>query len=82
MIVMLSDLCEQGEVNNITHIQCGLITVERLRTILCCFQEVCYQYWPGQRAQSYGEFKVELINEDKYNGYVLRTFSLQQAKVR
>ena len=34
MIVMLSDLCEQGEVNNITHIHCRPITVRRLRIML------------------------------------------------
>ena len=34
MIVMLSDLCEQGEVNNITPTHCRPITVERLRIML------------------------------------------------
>ena len=47
----------------------------------CCFQEVCYQYWPGQRTQSYGEFRIELISEESGNGYIMRTFSVQQAKV-
>ena len=47
----------------------------------CCFQEVCYQYWPGQRTQSYGEFRIELISEESYNGYIMRTVSVQQAKV-
>jgi hypothetical protein len=45
-------------------------------------QEVCYQYWPGQRVQSYGEFRVELLSEEKKSGYTLRTFSVQQAKVK
>ena len=35
VIVMLSDLCEQGEVNNISPTHCRLITVERPRTT--CF---------------------------------------------
>jgi protein tyrosine phosphatase len=43
-------------------------------------EEVCYQYWPGQRVQSYGEFRVELLSEEKKSGYTLRTFSVQQAK--
>ena len=43
-------------------------------------QEVCYQYWPGERCQSYGEFRVELMNEEDNSGYVLRTFCVQHAK--
>ena len=45
------------------------------------FQEVCYQYWPGKRAQSYGEFRVELLSEENRGGFLLRAFSVQQAKV-
>ena len=45
-------------------------------------QEVCYQYWPaGKRTQSYGEFSVELVNEERKRGFILRTLSVQQAKV-
>jgi protein tyrosine phosphatase len=56
VIVMLSDLVEQGE-------------------------EVCYQYWPGQTSQSYGEFRVELMSEEINDGYVMRTFCIQQSKL-
>ena len=42
---------------------------------------MCYQYWPGKRAQSYGEFRVELISEENRGGFLLRAFSVQQAKV-
>ena len=71
---MLSELCEQGEVKYMhltghTHFDNYV------------FQEVCYQYWPGQRTQSYGEFRIELISEESYNGYIMRSFSVQQAKV-
>ena len=45
-------------------------------------QEVCYQYWPaGKSTQSYGEFSVELVNEERKRGFILRTLSVQQAKV-
>ena len=30
-------------------------------------QEVCYQYWPSSGSQTYGEFTVELVGEDKQN---------------
>ena len=43
-------------------------------------QEVCYQYWPGKRAQNYGEFRVELLSEEKNTGFIVRNFSVQQAK--
>ena len=42
---------------------------------------MCYQYWPGKRAQSYGEFRVELLSEENRGGFILRAFSVQQAKV-
>ena len=42
---------------------------------------MCYQYWPGNRAQSYGEFRIELLSEEKKSGFLLRNFSVQQAKV-
>ena len=42
---------------------------------------MCYQYWPGKRAQSYGEFRVELLSEENRGGFLLRAFSVQQAKV-
>ena len=42
---------------------------------------MCYQYWPGKRAQSYGEFRIELLSEEKNSGFLLRNFSVQQAKV-
>ena len=45
-------------------------------------QEVCYQYWPaGKSTQSYGEFSVELVNEERKRGFILRALSVQQAKV-
>ena len=51
-------------------------------TSMHSLQEVCYQYWPaGKRTQSYGEFSVEQVNEERKRGFTLRTLSVQQAKV-
>ena len=58
-----------------------IVEVSLKHTACCSLQEVCYQYWPGRRAQSYGEFRVELLSEEKKRGFVLRTFSVLQAKV-
>ena len=44
-------------------------------------QEVCNQYWPSSGSQSYGEFTVELLGEERLQGFVLRTVSVQNAKV-
>ena len=44
-------------------------------------QEVCYQYWPSSGSQRYGEFTVELLGEERLQGFVLRTLSVQDAKV-
>ena len=53
-----------------------LLVIRTLKPVV--FQEVCYQYWPGQRTQSYGEFRIELISEESYNHY---EDLVQQAKV-
>ena len=42
----------------------------------CHIQEVCYQYWPGSGSAVYGEYTVELLNEEKLEGFVLRTLSV------
>ena len=42
----------------------------------CHIQEVCYQYWPGSGSVVYGEYTVELLNEEKLEGFVLRTLSV------
>ena len=44
-------------------------------------QVVCYQYWPSSGSQRYGEFTVELLGEERLQGFVLRTMSVQDAKV-
>ena len=44
-------------------------------------QEVCYQYWSSSGSQRYGEFTVELLWVERLQGFVLRTMSVQDAKV-
>ena len=44
-------------------------------------QEVCHQYWPRSGFQAFGEITVELMSEEKFEGYVIRTLCLQRAKV-
>ena len=50
--------------------------------ILChLIQEVCYQYWPSNGSQRFGEFTVDILGEERLHGFVLRTISVQHAKV-
>ena len=44
-------------------------------------QEVCNQYWPSSGSQNYGEFTVEMLGEESLQGFMLRTVSVQDAKV-
>ena len=44
-------------------------------------QEVCYQYWPSSGTQKFGEFKVEVLGEERLGGFVLRTLCVVHSKV-
>ena len=44
-------------------------------------QEVCYQYWPSTGSQMFGELTVELLGEERLQGFVLRTLSVEDSKV-
>jgi len=50
---------------------------------MLCFiiQEVCYQYWPSSGSRKFGEFIVEILGEERLQGFVLRTLSVQHPKV-
>ena len=42
---------------------------------------MCYQYWPSSGSQILGEFTVELLREERQQGFVLRILSVQHSKV-
>ena len=44
-------------------------------------QEVCYQYWPSSGSQIFGEFEVEVLGEERLQGFVLRTLSVMHSMV-
>ena len=59
--------------------QQGVVCV---RFMLCfIIKEVCYQYWPSSGSRRFGEFTVEILGEERLQGFVLRTLSVQHAKV-
>ena len=61
---------------------CPLFPILCWHNLFIPIQEVCYQYWPaGKSTQSYGEFSVELVNEERKGGFILRALSVLQAKV-
>ena len=46
-------------------------------------KEVCYQYWPNTctGSQMFGEFKVEVLGEERLQGFVMRSVSVEDSKV-
>ena len=79
VIVMLSDLVEGGQVRMVATLAKGF----KWPLVIHCLsiQEVCYQYWPSIGLQRFGEFTVELLGEERLQGFVLRTVSVEDAKV-
>ena len=43
---------------------------------------MCYQYWPTSGVQKIGEYTIDLIGEENLEGFVLRTLSVVEGKVR
>ena len=37
---------------------------------------VCYQYWPSSGIVNIGEYRIDLLREEKTKGFVLRTLSV------
>ena len=50
--------------------------------IIIKFQEACFQYWPNTGAVKMGEYTVQLLGEEKKEGYILRTINIQYKKVQ
>ena len=76
---MLSDLVEAGKVG-----RSALVVVACSDVSLCAslpLQEVCYQYWPSSDIVNIGEYTIDLLGEEKMEGFVLRTLSVLHSKV-
>ena len=79
VIVMLSDLVENGEVGDIllTQLYSSIISNHIL-------QEVCHQYWPDgstKGVQKYGEYSVSVLQATKQDGFIERTISITDPQV-
>ena len=44
-------------------------------------QEASAQYWPDSGIAHYGEFAVDLLGEEKLQGFVIRNLSVMDTKV-
>ena len=44
-------------------------------------QEASAQYWPSSGMIQYGEFTVDLLGEEKLEGFTIREISVMEAKV-
>ena len=83
VIVMLSDLVENGEVER-TEIYRLHILLFNLVAPITLLQEVCYQYWPADDTkgiQKYGEFTVSVLQTTKQNGFIQCIISITNPKV-
>ena len=80
VIVMLSDLVENGEVGGSFY---SLSNVPA--TIFSSPQEVCHQYWPDgstKGVQKYGEYSVSVLQTTEQDGFIERVISITNPKVR
>ena len=82
VIVMLSDLVENGEVWGEYEFT---IMVDQLSLkVTFLSQEVCYQYWPADDTkgmEKYGEFTVSVLQAIQQNGFIQRNISITNPKV-
>ena len=82
VIVMLSDLVENGEVGE-NH---DFTIMVDLNTVTFISQEVCYQYWPAddtKGAEKYGEFSASVLQTTKQeDGFIQRIISITNPKVQ
>ena len=44
-------------------------------------QEASAQYWPSSGMTQYGEYTVDLLGEEKLEGFTIREISVLEAKV-
>ena len=44
-------------------------------------QEASAQYWPSSRICQYGEYTVDLLGEEKLQGFIIRNLSVMDIKV-
>ena len=42
---------------------------------------VCYQYWPSSGSYTFGEFKVELLEQEEQTGFLIRNLAISHMKV-
>ena len=60
---MLCQLTEARKVETLAVLVCADV-------IVCLsLQEVCYHYWPSGSTQTYGEFTVEVLGEENFQGF-------------
>ena len=50
--------------------------------VVWMLQEVCYQYWPSRGSKAFGEFRVELVREEKLAGIIIRNIIVINKKVQ
>jgi protein tyrosine phosphatase len=44
-------------------------------------KDVCYKYWPSSGVQQVGEYTIDMLGEEKLEGFTIRTFGVLHKKV-
>ena len=85
VIVMLSDLVENGEVGKNHEFTIMIDLLSHNAATFISPQKVCHQYWPADNTkgvQKYGEFTVSVLQATKQeDGFIQRNISITNSKV-
>ena len=85
VIVMLSDLVENGEVGKNHEFTIMIDLLSHNAATFISPQKVCHQYWPADDTkgmQKYGEFTVSVLKATQQeDGFIQRNISIINSKV-
>ena len=85
--VCINSLYSLENFRGIVHFHIRKLAADYLMYLVClCFQEMCVKYWPSGvgEAEAFGEYQVELSEDEKDRGdYITRRFKISAlSKVR
>ena len=73
---MLCDLVETGQVFLGFTIKRVWLLCSVFQSVILIIQEVCQQYWPNTGMVKIREYTLDLLGEEKREGFISRTLSI------
>ncbi|CAI8028519.1 Receptor-type tyrosine-protein phosphatase alpha [Geodia barretti] len=58
--------------------KCGVLVM--LCDLVESGKDVCYKYWPSSGVQQVGEYTIDMLGEEKLEGFTIRTFGVLHKK--